>query len=171
MNCAWSKWSEILSNPEGYPGECVAKYRDLGASTDLPQGFHRVTTIAEFHAHVDTTRAALAAYQQLQEWKTIIAPLKIKAEAQRRIFALTQYNAEDPIPGIIRQLNMTTNAVRILARKVFDNIEPTVGEAAQVSGGVTLVDKVNAVRAYSNTLEARAAGGEVFDISAQPWPY
>lgn len=169
-NCAWSKWSEMPTNPDGAPGDCVAQYRDLGESTDLPQGFHRVTTIEQFHAHVDAHRAALVAHDALMEWKTVVAPAAIDAEAQRRIILITGGKPEaiGTIPSwVIRQINLQAAHQELLTQAVTLS-----SEAQPVSDAlVAMWAKVKAVRAYSNELKARAAGGETFDVLTQPWPY
>lgn len=169
--CAWSKYSELPSNPEGYPGDAVARYQDLGESQDLPDGFARVTTVEAFEAHANTVRQQLDDFLTLRDWRLFNAPLAIKAEAQRRIFALINFNLADPVAGIIRQMNLTTNCVRIIARKSLHGIDPSLEELALVDAGISLVEKVNAIRSYSNELEARAATGEVFDVALQNWPY
>lgn len=170
MNCAWSKWSEMPSNLEGYPAECLAQYKDLGESTDLPEGFHRVTPIAEFHAHVDATRQLLADWQLAYEWKTVTAPAAIDAEAQRRIILITGGTPEGigTIPSwLIRQINLQAAHQELLTQAVALSSEAQPASAALVA----IWAKVKAVRTYSNELKARVAAGEVFDVLAQPWPY
>lgn len=158
------------TNPDGAPGDCVAQYRDLGESTDLPQGFHRVTTIAEFHGHVDAHRAALVAHDAMMEWKTVIAPAAIDAEAQRRIILITGGTPEGigTIPAwLIRQLNLQAAHQKILRQAVT---LPTELQPAS-DALLLMLSKIEAVRAYSNELKARAASGETFDVLSQPWPY
>ena len=158
------------TNPRGIPSDWPSETRSLGEATGPLNAGETLMSDAELAAYKAARQSTFDQWHADDRWRQS-AVSNIKAEAQRRIFALTGYSASDPIPGIIRQLNLIAAANRIIARKLFQNIDPSEGEAAFVSSSITLVDKVLAVRTFSDGLEARAVAGEVFDILAQAWPY
>lgn len=105
---------------------------------------------------------------------------QIKAEAQKRIIALTgggQYWRE-------KQANFIARASEINRREFLNDKDPannpalTAQEQAELSAILAFWDKVKAIRAHSNGLEADHAEGEVVDITAgtspvhpSGWPY
>lgn len=125
---------------------------------------------ATLESHKATHRAAYDQWRADDEWRQSAVPT-IKAEAQRRIFALTGYSAADPIPGIIRQINLSAKSQYIMYRKMILNIEPTADELTFLAGAAIAFERVLALRTFSDLLEARVIAGEVFNIAAQPWPY
>lgn len=87
----------------------------------------------------------------------------IKAEAQRRIVALTgggEYWRE-------KQSNMTALGTRLARKESRGTITPE--ELTALNGLEAFFDKVNAIRAHSNTLEAAFIGGANINL-ATGWP-
>lgn len=69
-----------------------------------------------------------------------------------------------------KQINRIGFIVEMLDKSVFDGAEPTAQELALKAQIRAAWSWALAVRAFSDTLEARILNGEQFDVAAEAWP-
>ena len=142
--------------PEDFPVLCRENAEAL-----LP-GESALMTLEDYRSH----KAAKDA-----EWQ---APMPvdyvtdIRAEAQRRIVAMLGYTVDQRDQWTAKQINMTAKGAQLARKEYLGTITPE--ESATLAALEGFFAKVEAIRTFSNDLEAAWAGGQRPDIYAG-WPY
>jgi len=86
-NIAVAFWAD-RANPEGVPGYWFAETKDVGDSTDVPEGFSSVMTPQEFADYKASHESDFYAWRAMKIFRSK-APELISAEAERRVELLT----------------------------------------------------------------------------------
>lgn len=156
-------------NDQGIPAEWPVEMLEISAASDAPAGY-TVMSDVDMAAHIAAYRGAYDGWRAVRaaEVEGVEAAGKIRAEAQRRIVALLGHTPDQIGEWAPKQINMTAKGARLARKEFLGTI--TAEEAALLVQLEGFFDRVEAIRAFSNTLEAQWAGGQRPDIYTG-WPY
>jgi hypothetical protein len=162
-------------NVQGLPLEWPAEVREITIHADAPDGFV-VFDDTELETHISNHRPAYEAWRALQDAAqlAIEAPARIRSEAERRIYALMGMPDVNESDDSFRrrmdkkQSNMNARSSEILLAIIQQ--AATDADLVELGAMRSFFEKVKAIRAFSNNLEAAWASGERPDMYAG-WPH